>query len=445
MNAPMAADDLNLMKFGIGQPVPRQEDPTLLRGEGRYTDDMNLPNQAWCVMVRSQVAHGVIKGIDTAEAKTHAGRAGRVDRRRPQRGGLRPAQDADPGAQPRRLADEDADAPFARHRQGALRRRSGGLRRRRDPGPGQGRGRGRHGRHRVAARGHRRARGDQARRAASCSTTRPATSASTISTATRAKVAEAFAKAAHVTRLRLVSNRIVVCAMEPRSAIGRVRRRDRPLHPARRQPGRLRPEAPDGRPAQDQARPDAHPDRQCRRLVRHEGLALSRVCRPVPCLQDPRPSGEMDRRALGQLPQRPAWPRPRLRRRAGARQGRQVPGRAPHRLRQCRRLSRQCRPADGLDGRHAQSRRHLPHAADRGRDQGRLHPHLAGRRLSRRRAARGQLLHGAADRHGGARDGHRQRRDAQAQPHQARGDALQDGVGHDLRQRRVHHACSTRR
>jgi aerobic carbon-monoxide dehydrogenase large subunit len=34
-----------------------------------------------------------------------------------------------------------------------------------------------------------------------------------------AKVAEAFAQAAHVTRLRLVSNRIVVCAMEPRSAL----------------------------------------------------------------------------------------------------------------------------------------------------------------------------------------------------------------------------------
>src|SRR6185295_15912404 len=73
MNAPMAANDLNLMKFGIGQPVPRQEDPTLLRGEGRYTDDMSLPNQAYCVMVRSQVAHGVIKGIDTAEARTMPG------------------------------------------------------------------------------------------------------------------------------------------------------------------------------------------------------------------------------------------------------------------------------------------------------------------------------------------------------------------------------------
>ena len=34
-----------------------------------------------------------------------------------------------------------------------------------------------------------------------------------------------------------------------------------------------------------------------------------------------------------------------------------------------------------------------------------------------------------------------QRRAAPAQPHPARGDALQDGVGHDLRQRRVHHAA----
>src|ERR1044071_7177851 len=73
MNAPMAANDLSLMKFGIGQPVPRQEDPTLLRGQGRYTDDMTLPNQVYCVMVRSQMAHGVIKGIDTAEAKTMPG------------------------------------------------------------------------------------------------------------------------------------------------------------------------------------------------------------------------------------------------------------------------------------------------------------------------------------------------------------------------------------
>ena len=73
MNAPVAETSLDSMKFAVGQPVPRQEDPTLLRGAGRYTDDVNLPNQAWCVMVRSQVAHGVIKGIDTAAAKAMPG------------------------------------------------------------------------------------------------------------------------------------------------------------------------------------------------------------------------------------------------------------------------------------------------------------------------------------------------------------------------------------
>ena len=49
-----------MTKFGIGQPVPRNEDPILLRGEGRYTDDLNLPGQAYAVMVRSRYAHGII-------------------------------------------------------------------------------------------------------------------------------------------------------------------------------------------------------------------------------------------------------------------------------------------------------------------------------------------------------------------------------------------------
>ena len=34
---------LSLAKFGVGQPVRRSEDPTLLRGEGRYTDDVSRP------------------------------------------------------------------------------------------------------------------------------------------------------------------------------------------------------------------------------------------------------------------------------------------------------------------------------------------------------------------------------------------------------------------
>ena len=64
---------LSLTKFGIGQPVLRSEDPTLVRGEGRYTDDINRPGQAYAVMVRSSVPHGVIRGIDTVAAKALPG------------------------------------------------------------------------------------------------------------------------------------------------------------------------------------------------------------------------------------------------------------------------------------------------------------------------------------------------------------------------------------
>ena len=60
---------LATMKFGIGQPVKRSEDPKLVQGQGRYTDDINLTGQAYAVMVRSTAAHGVIRGIDTAAAK----------------------------------------------------------------------------------------------------------------------------------------------------------------------------------------------------------------------------------------------------------------------------------------------------------------------------------------------------------------------------------------
>jgi carbon-monoxide dehydrogenase large subunit len=62
-----------LQKFGVGQPVLRKEDDTLVRGKGKYTDDFNLPGQAYAWIVRSSHAHGIIKGIDTAAAKTMPG------------------------------------------------------------------------------------------------------------------------------------------------------------------------------------------------------------------------------------------------------------------------------------------------------------------------------------------------------------------------------------
>ncbi len=60
--------DPSRLKFGIGQPVPRNEDPILLQGQGRYTDDLQLPGQLWCAIVRSPYAHAVLKGVDTSAA-----------------------------------------------------------------------------------------------------------------------------------------------------------------------------------------------------------------------------------------------------------------------------------------------------------------------------------------------------------------------------------------
>ena len=68
-----APDMLAPGRFAVGQPVSRLEDPVLLRGEGRYTDDMNLPGQAYAVVVRSRVAHGVLNGIDTEAARAMPG------------------------------------------------------------------------------------------------------------------------------------------------------------------------------------------------------------------------------------------------------------------------------------------------------------------------------------------------------------------------------------
>jgi carbon-monoxide dehydrogenase large subunit len=69
----LSDNDLAQVKFGVGQPVSRTEDPTLLRGQGRYTDDINLPGQAYAVMVRSKVAHGRLKGIDSNAAAAMPG------------------------------------------------------------------------------------------------------------------------------------------------------------------------------------------------------------------------------------------------------------------------------------------------------------------------------------------------------------------------------------
>ncbi len=68
-----AASSLEFAKFAIGQPVPRSEDPKLLRGRGQYTDDVNLAGQAHAWILRSPHAHGTIRKLDVVAARAMPG------------------------------------------------------------------------------------------------------------------------------------------------------------------------------------------------------------------------------------------------------------------------------------------------------------------------------------------------------------------------------------
>ncbi|SFH83195.1 xanthine dehydrogenase family protein molybdopterin-binding subunit [Albimonas pacifica] len=59
--------------FGIGASSKRREDVRFLTGAGRYTDDINLPGQAYAAILRSPVAHARINALDTSAARAAPG------------------------------------------------------------------------------------------------------------------------------------------------------------------------------------------------------------------------------------------------------------------------------------------------------------------------------------------------------------------------------------
>ena len=61
------------MKFGLSQPVPRREDPRLLRGEGCFIDDRTPPGALHAVVLRAPFAHARVGGIDPAAARRRRG------------------------------------------------------------------------------------------------------------------------------------------------------------------------------------------------------------------------------------------------------------------------------------------------------------------------------------------------------------------------------------
>jgi aerobic carbon-monoxide dehydrogenase large subunit len=60
-------------EFGIGQPVPREEDPYLLRGAGRYADDVAALGQLRAYVLRSPHAHARIRSVDAGRARSFPG------------------------------------------------------------------------------------------------------------------------------------------------------------------------------------------------------------------------------------------------------------------------------------------------------------------------------------------------------------------------------------
>jgi len=60
-------------EFAVGQGVSRFEDPRLLRGGGRYIDDIAPPGLAHGVVLRAQHAHAKINAIDVSAAKAAPG------------------------------------------------------------------------------------------------------------------------------------------------------------------------------------------------------------------------------------------------------------------------------------------------------------------------------------------------------------------------------------
>ena len=64
----MATSDGSASRF-LGVRVPRVEDAALLRGQGRFVGDIDLPGLLHTHFLRSPLAHARLKGIDTAKAK----------------------------------------------------------------------------------------------------------------------------------------------------------------------------------------------------------------------------------------------------------------------------------------------------------------------------------------------------------------------------------------
>ena len=191
--------------FGLGQPVPRSEDPRLLRGAGRYIDDLSAPGMVFGYILRSPQAHARIASIDARRASGAPGVLGVLTGADLARAGLKAPRPAVPrkrrGGEPAFVASQPllaGDEVFYAGEPVAM----------------------------IIA--------ETRDEAVSVSTldahlgSSPALRAECADneaffhqTGDRAAVEKAFARAAHISRRRLVISRVTAAAIETRGCIGR--------------------------------------------------------------------------------------------------------------------------------------------------------------------------------------------------------------------------------
>ena len=318
-------------EFAIGQGVPRFEDPRLLRGGGKYVDDIVLPGMAFGHVLRSPHAHAKIKSIDTAKAKAAPGvlcvltgedwiKSGWGDLPVP---GTHKRRDGSTNYKPRYPALVKDRVRFVGDYVAFV----------------------------VAETKN------QAMDAAELIEVDYEPLPATIATADaakpgatlvwddckdnicftaihgdKAKTEAAFANAAHVVKEHLVINRVTTASMEPRGSVGDYNAIEDQLHDLHHLAARAslsrraRQARAEGARAQGARGRPRH-----RRQLRHEVGDLQRGAARAAGVEEDRPAGEMDEHALGGVPLRRAGARQRHRRRARARQGRHLPRLPRHR------------------------------------------------------------------------------------------------------------------
>ena len=317
--ATLLENAIALQKYGVGQPVRRKEDDTLVRGKGKYTDDFYAARPGLCLDRALQPRPWHHPRHRHRSRQGDAGRARGLDRRRPRFGGLRPLHLRPAAEEPRRLAAAaDQPSPLG-DRQGALCRRSRGVCGGRDAGAGARCRRSRGAGYRSAAGRDQRRGSGKARRAAALRS-HPEQCGARLSLWRRRQGRSRLRRRRACDQARYRQHPRGRGGDGAARGAGVLRQGERALHDSGSDPGRRRQSQQSRQePAQGAEREGSPADRQCRRLVRHEEHQLSRIYLHPACGEGAGPPGEMDRRALDQLPVRQPGPRAADPLRAGAR------------------------------------------------------------------------------------------------------------------------------